>query len=241
MPVTNSVAPAPFNLRPFPFWRLEIFIVVRPYAVQLPQCFRFELHRPCGKPLFRPHLQPFIHILFCAFQRGTLRVIFFDILDKILRVLPVGLIGACGKDFFRIRPVLLCFPFAFAKGLHTGQALIRLLVQVFGIGFIFSSQSKRPLIFWLSVEAAPPPASLSASAFGNTLFKVLCVTVGIAPRHFFTAYVCSSLYSLSTSSGRSVGFFLEEPALRHFISMSGYIHDTVSKQALSQGLLMPGQ
>ena len=154
---------------------------------------------------------------------------------------PITLVGVKGKYFVFLRSVLHSLFFAFAKGLHTGQALIRLLVQVFGIGFIFSSQSKRPLIFWLSVEAAPPPASLSASAFGNTLFKVLCVTVGIAPRHFFTAYVCSSLYSLSTSSGRSVGFFLEEPALRHFISMSGYIHDTVSKQALSQGLLMPGQ
>ena len=26
------------------------------------------------------------------------------------------------------------------------------------------------------------------------------------------------------------GFFLEEPALRHFVSMSGYIHDTFSLQ-----------
>ena len=49
--------------------------------------------------------------------------------------------------------------------------------------------------------------------------------LGLLPT-LFPAYVCSPLYSASTAVEGSVGFFLEESALRHFISMSGYIHDT---------------
>ena len=143
MPVSNCVAPAPFYIRPVPFGRLKIFFIVRPYPVQLAERLCFKLHRPSRQSLFRPYLQPLIHIFFCAFQRGTVRVVRLNIFDKIFCVFPVGLIGAARKNLFPIRFRVLCFPFAFAKGLHTSQAVIRLLVQGFGILLVPSSQENR--------------------------------------------------------------------------------------------------
>ena len=81
-----------------------------------------------------------------------------NIFDKIFCVFPVGLIGAARKNLFPIRFRVLCFPFAFAKGLHTSQAVIRLLVQGFGILLVSPSQEKPPPSYLIFVEAEPPPA-----------------------------------------------------------------------------------
>ena len=81
---------------------------------------------------------------FSAFNSApAFRVLFFNIRKKIFCVFPVRLISIERKYLLPVRTVFHSLFFAFAKGLHPGQAVIRLLVQVF-------------IIFL--VEARPPPA-----------------------------------------------------------------------------------
>ena len=72
----------------------------------------------------------------------------------------------------------------------------------------------------------PPPArSKDLGTWQITLFNVLCVTgLGSLPHTFLLAYVCSPIYYLSTAVRVLSGSFVEEPALRHVYSLSGYIH-----------------
>ena len=52
----------------------------------------------------------------------------------------------------------------------------------------------------------------------------MCDGFGIAPYTFLLAYVCSPIYYLSTAVRVLSGSLVEEPALRHVYSLSGYIH-----------------
>ena len=106
---------------------------------------------------------------------------------------PVRLIGIERKYLLPVRTVFHCLFFALAKGLHPGQAVIRLLVQVFIIFLVLSAQTQPPPLSVFLVEARPPPVRPHGTQHSaNTLFKVLCVTaLEISLRHFFTAYVCS--------------------------------------------------
>ena len=128
--VADAIPAAPFDLRPLPLWGLEIILVVRLNAKQLTECLRLCLNRPCRQTLIDANLKPFIGVLFRLFQRRTLWMCFFEILQKIFCMLPVGLIGIEGENFIIRCTVDNCFLFALPKRLHRGQAVIRLLVEV---------------------------------------------------------------------------------------------------------------
>ena len=120
-------------------------------------------------------------------------MLLLDVLDKIFGMFPVALIGVERKYFIFLCAIGYRFFFALAKGLHPGQAVIRLLVQVFIIFLVLSAQTQPPPLSVFLVEARPPPVRPHGTQHSaNTLFKVLCVTaLEISLRHFFTAYVCS--------------------------------------------------
>ena len=191
--IAHAVSPAALNVLAVSLRRIKVVFIFRVYAVQLAQCFGFQLNRPCGQPLVGARLQPLVHILFCALQRRTFRVLFFNIRKKIFCVFPVRLISIERKYLLPVRTVFHSLFFAFAKGLHSGQAVIRLLVQVFIIFLVLSAQTQPPPLSVFLVEARPPPVLPHGTQHSaNTLFKVLCVTaLEISLRHFFTAYVCS--------------------------------------------------
>lgn len=164
--------------------------------------------------------------IFCTFERGTFRVFRLDIFDKIFCVFPIGLICVKGKYLLLIRPVRYCLFLLSPKACIPVRRSYACWCKSFEYAlFLLPKQNRLPYIEFSLKQSRLLPAHQD-STLGKYTFIVLCVTVRITPQTLFTAYVCSSLYSLSTSSGRSVGFFLEESALRHFISMSGYIHDT---------------
>ena len=71
-------------------------------------------------------------------------MVFFDVLDKILRVLPVALVGAEGKNLILVRTIRLCLFSALPKRLHTGQSFIGLLVKILVIGLV--APAHRPLL-----------------------------------------------------------------------------------------------
>ena len=191
--IAHAVSPAALDVLAVSLRRVEVIFIFRVYAVQLAQCFGFQLNRPCGQPLVGARLQPLVHILFCALQRRTFRVLFFNIRKKIFCVFPVRLISIERKYLLPVRTVFHSLFFAFTKGLHPGQAVIRLLVQVFIIFLVLSAQTQPPPLSVFLVEARPPPVRPHGTQHSaNTLFKVLCVTaLEISLRHFFTAYVCS--------------------------------------------------
>ena len=191
--IPHAVSPAALDVLAVSLRRIKVVFIIRAYAVQLAQRFGFQLHRPRGQSLGGAHLQPFVYVLLRPFQRRTFRVLFFNIRKKIFCVFPIRLIGIERKYLLPIRTVFYGFFFALAKCLHPGQAVIRLLVQVFVIFLILSSQTQPPPLSVFLVEARPPPAHPHGTQHSaNTLFKVLCVTVlEISLRHFFTAYVCS--------------------------------------------------
>jgi hypothetical protein len=96
---------------------------------------------------------------FSAFNSApAFRVLFFNIRKKIFCVFPVRLISIERKYLLPVRTVFHSLFFAFAKGLHPGQAVIRLLVQVFIIFLVLSAQTQPPLLSVFLVEARPPPA-----------------------------------------------------------------------------------
>lgn len=191
--IPHTVSPAALDVLPVSLRRIKVVFIIRAYAVQLAKRFGFQLHRPRGQPLFGAHLQPLVYVLFRTFQRRTFRVLFFDIRKEIFCVFPVRLIGIERKYLLPVRTVFHCLFFALAKGLHPGQAVIRLLVQVFIIFLVLSAQTQPPPLSVFLVEARPPPVRPHGTQHSaNTLFKVLCVTaLEISLRHFFTAYVCS--------------------------------------------------
>lgn len=133
MPVTDPVPTAPLNVLPVSLWWLKIIFVVRLDAVELAEGLCLQLYRPGGKSLVGPGLEPFIDELPCAFQRGTSRMRFFDVLNEILCVLPIALVGVIREDLVSVRPISRCRLFTLPKGLHTRQAVIGLLVQVFRV------------------------------------------------------------------------------------------------------------
>ena len=142
--IAHAVSPAALNVLAVSLRRIKVVFIFRVYAVQLAQRFGFQLNRPCGQPLVGARLQPLVHILFCALQRRTFRVLFFNIRKKIFCVFPVRLISIERKYLLPVRTVFHSLFFAFAKGLHPGQAVIRLLVQVFIIFLVLSAQTQPP-------------------------------------------------------------------------------------------------
>ena len=152
MLVPHTLPPAPCDVLSLSLWRREIILVLRRYAVELPQRLRLQLHRPCGKALIHSRLQPLIGILLCAFQRGAFRVVLLDVADKIFDVLEIVFVGGKGKYFILRRSVLHRFLFALAKGLHTGQPVIRLLVQILRVGFVFSAHRKTPFRLGIGIQ-----------------------------------------------------------------------------------------
>ena len=109
-------------------------------------------------------------------QRRTFRVLFFNIRKKIFCVFPVRLISIERKYLLPVRTVFHSLFFAFAKGLHPGQAVIRLLVQVFIIFLVLSAQTQ------------PPPLCLY---FLLKLGRLLSAYTGRNTRriHFLRSYV----------------------------------------------------
>ena len=145
MLVAHPVPAAPFDFSPVPLWGLEIVLVIRLDAVELAQGLGLHLDRPGRQPPVTLRLQPLVDVLLCFFQRSTFRVVFPDVLDKVFRMLPVGLIGVEGENLILIRPSGHCFLFALAKRLHRCQAVIGLLVKIFRVRLILSSHWVRLL------------------------------------------------------------------------------------------------
>ena len=146
MPIPHPIPAAPFDVLPVPLGRLEIVFVIRRDPVQLPHGLGLQLHRPGGQALVYSDLQPLIDILPGAFQRGTLWVLLLDVLDKILCVLPIALVGVKGVNFILLLPMSRSLFLALAKGLHSRETVIGLLVKILGIRFISSSHPAPP--FW---------------------------------------------------------------------------------------------
>ena len=139
--IAHAVSPAALDVLAVSLRRIKVVFIFRVYAVQLAQCFGFQLNRPCGQPLVGARLQPLVHILFCALQRRTFRVLFFNIRKKIFCVFPVRLISIERKYLLPVRTVFHSLFFAFAKGLHPGKPVIGLLVQILEVRFIFTPHS----------------------------------------------------------------------------------------------------
>ena len=57
-------------------------------------------------------------------------MLFLDVLDKIFCVFPIALIGIEGKNLFFLCAIGHSFFFALAKGLHPGEPVISLLMQI---------------------------------------------------------------------------------------------------------------
>ena len=105
-----------------------------------------------------------------------------------------------------------------------------------------------PYSFSFHVQAKPPPVS-SIRRLGNrqnTLFNVLCMTgLGLLPTLFLICLCVQLCFIEIYGSSDSVGFFVEEAALRKIYSIPATIRrwigiDTFYLPTLSKGLLMPG-
>lgn len=68
-------------------------------------------------------------------------MVILDVLDKILRMLPVVLIGVEGKYLVLRCTIGYRLFFALAKGLHPGKPVIGLLVQILEVRFISTPHS----------------------------------------------------------------------------------------------------
>ena len=145
----HTDAAAPLDVLPVPLGRLEVIFIIGRNAIQLAHGLGLQLDRPGGKALVSPGLQPLIDILLCAFQRGTFRVLFLDVLGEILYVFPVRLVGAEGKNLVLLRPIGHRLLFALAKRLHPGQAVIGLLVEILVVCLVAPPHraSPSPLFF----------------------------------------------------------------------------------------------
>ena len=130
MPVTHPVPAAPFDVSPISLRGLEIIFVIRLDAIELAEGLRLQLHRPGREALVGPSLEPFVDVLPCAFQRGTLGMLFFDVLDKIFCVLPIALVGVIRENLVFLRSIGHRRLFTLPKGVHPFQAFIGLLVEV---------------------------------------------------------------------------------------------------------------
>ena len=130
MPVAHPVPAAPLDILPVPLGGLEIILVIRLDAVELAEGLRLQLDSPGRQATVNLRLKPFIGVLLCAFQRGTLRIVLPDVLDKIFRVLPIRLVGANRENLISVRPIGYSRLFALSKGLHSCQAFIRLLMEI---------------------------------------------------------------------------------------------------------------
>ena len=128
--VADAITATPFDLRPLPLRGLEIILVIRLDAKQLSKRLRLGLNRPCRQTLVDTILKPFIGVIPCLFQCRTLRMCFFEILQKVFCVLPVGLICVERENFIVRRSVGNRFLLALPKRLHRGQAIIRLLMKI---------------------------------------------------------------------------------------------------------------
>ena len=130
MPVAHPIPAAPLNVLPIPFGGLEIILVIRLDAVEFAEGLRLKLNSPGRQATINLRLKPFIGVLFCAFQRGTLRIVLPDVLDKIFCVLPICLVSADRENLISVRPIGYRRLFALPKGLHSCQAFICLLMEV---------------------------------------------------------------------------------------------------------------
>lgn len=68
-------------------------------------------------------------------------MLLLDVLDKIFGMFPVALIGVERKYFIFLCAIGYRLFFALAKGLHPGQPVIGLLVQILEVRFISTSHS----------------------------------------------------------------------------------------------------
>ena len=105
-----------------------------------------------------------------------------------------------------------------------------------------------PYSFSFHVQAKPPHVS-SIRRLGNrqnTLFNVLCMTgLGLLPTLFLICLCVQLCFIEIYGSSDSVGFFVEEAALRKIYSIPATIRkwigtDTFYLPARSKGLLIPG-
>ena len=129
-------AAAPFDILSLLLGGLKEVLVIRCNPVQLSNGRPLHSYRPGRKSPIHTVLQPLAHILPCLFQRGTFRVVLFDVLDKVFCVLPVAFVGIEGKYLISVGSLRLGRPPALPEGLHTVQPFIGLLMEILGVRLV---------------------------------------------------------------------------------------------------------
>lgn len=121
--------PSTFDIFPSPIRRDRMLRITVRNSVQLAQCSRFQLQRPCRQSPTVLIVQPFLNILPSIINPFTLRIMLPQPVTKIIGVLPVRFIGAEAVYLILHGIIPLGFILAFPEGKHFLIPLPHLIFQ----------------------------------------------------------------------------------------------------------------